>query len=1204
MNTASATFSRMPNGSLVIHTAYSGPRGLVDFSDLSGQWQAAFNAREDMEKAVTSALDTGSLYPVTISQTMLNAMGWHEGLKGLLTINQRMIKLTLNHDSYQLLPELVPVSQKGGEIGWLDKVAPIHRTLDQIKKRRSSEWPEKSLAIVYQEQGDGLFRNLATEIRRELSGGTLIIDMYSGAEFGPNPSNRFLNEVIRKYRAILFVGHLHLPTKEEDGGWQLTEETSLPMRMLNNLLGSKSLHEQSGRVPEVVFANCCCGAWEDPEGPDRTGLFYPRVFLDAGVNFFIGTWMDVIINRDNRDGSFSIVRNMACEFFARWSENPQGAIEHLWRAKAANQFHLLTGLYQIYSIADDEPFSAVVSSITEGDRLGDYLLASDLWKDQYARTFWAQSAPDGEGCLIQVLVDEWQDNPELAIELRSAVTRLNEAGLSQGHLIPKRHKFVMWSHAGQEQRRLHILVYERPPGERAADWSVLDLKDFNLNAPDHFDYVLMIGAQASGFLAELHLKGILHGNFGLGSMVFLDRAGVKQLIIKDTWIHQARRGQYAAARYTAPDDVDQEESADRFKYDCWGLGVFLFEITTLQQPFDQSNPPSHGLRYSPSDVMGALRNHIPGVLDRVIRECLMPVAKLRPDADLVSKRLGFALSAGGTYVGDMERQLDACIRAGQRLFYVLADDLREFEQALETLAAHKHEGRSYRLYVASEHMGLIDRRYGHTLIPWISAKEVYAAFAEANRRDYLPPPLSPPTADEVASVNAERIFNWVLKIPSRQNGQQPLLFIRGAGWWNAGSIQLELAIARVMKLCQSEHHPDRPSPVIIIGDDFIRLAPDLARLFMEMPFPSLSPGEIFERILDFPKTELSGLPPVPAETAIELAHQLYPCSSFMLANAMRLCALTYGAIDHRAIGIQDEEIEHRFREFNTVTFSPVARLPVPEFVGLPAALREQVNVWAETIRQIYDPVGTISAPRRILISGPEGCGKTTLALSLGRRTRRPVVRIDATRCLRGALGESEQTLRETLNETLSLRAAIVLLDDIDRFFETQIGSERSESFAATMIRMSGILLNWLDMLPKTFVAVMTSKRPQVLPDQWSRRIQLPINMQKPTSEASAYGDPMQYRSAVFAALFRKVGLRDLASDRSLTQALAERTDPHMGTPLLRSPIARIATSAELRDHRMMLETGAEIECWINDTILLHDRDYSAKKREFWLNALG
>lgn len=337
MSRACATFATDTsivgtNSKLWVFTSLPTTSGIRDniqqFIDSSDLWGYASGSRMAMEAAIRQALTTGSTYPAEEGEAMLNTLGWSEGLHGLLEAELSSLKLTLNSDTCRLLPELVPVHHADDTPAWLDRMFPVYRTLYHVDQRQVERCQERSLAIVHQEEEP--FSYLAKAVRRDLYG-KLDVDVYAGTEFPSSPSERFskLEEVFYKHRAVLFLGHLHRPKDGTPGGWKLASapEVSLSMRELHALLGGGRRSPRSQQhprrtsrgvyIPEVVFSSCCCGAWGDPATEGRTEAFYPELFLDAGVRFFIGTWMDVVLRHSHLNEDREIIWTLVSRHYPK-----------------------------------------------------------------------------------------------------------------------------------------------------------------------------------------------------------------------------------------------------------------------------------------------------------------------------------------------------------------------------------------------------------------------------------------------------------------------------------------------------------------------------------------------------------------------------------------------------------------------------------------------------------------------------------------------------------------------------------------------------------------------------------------------------------------------------------------------------------------------------------------------------------------------
>jgi hypothetical protein len=1194
----------------------SGPRGAMfprQVLDGPVSWKLAEGARNNMAAAVAAALLAGGDYPEEAGQAMRAQLGWQNGYP--LACGSPAAQFTFTYESCWLLPELVPVETDDRRVAWRDMLGPIHRTLDQIEVPVPRCEDKHSLAIIHAEdEGEYQFTGAAERLQAALARVLSHVDTYRGADFSGSSQKRLrcLQEVFHRHNAVLFLGHLRGATAAEAGGWKLSPDCTLTMAELGQFLRAHRAYaglrgRPAWAVPELIFGNCCFSAGREP---GETGLSYPKLFLDAGVRFFIGTWMDVVFNPRDVQGGLALVVRLAEEFFQRWGASPDGAVEHLYEAKRACGFHLSTALYQIYAAGgwqatqpeNRQPLGPLIAGVTAGDRLGQYELDRELWADPTSRTFAARHVSTGGFHLVQVLADQLQEHPGLAVKLDAAARRLHEAvGKSEFHLLPDRSETVMLSRGGNDLRQLHVLVYDRPEGENADTWRALEPGRLDRDASDYFAQVLRLAAGLSAGLAELHAKQVLHGNFDRGSVVLRCQGKEDHVVIKDAWIRQAGLGRSTKARYAAPEELARAEGADQLKHDCWGLGVVLYELAVGRPPFDDEHPPQQGLRHTLQEVLGNAAGRVPTALDRVVRECLVPAANLRPSADFIARRLLLAIHGGGDYISDLESELNATIQAGHRLIAVQAADIDEMENTLCAMASHPHRNLSpllppadgvrhpvrYRVYVAAEGVGLVER---------IVTRGPDAKHAVDRLVPWQEWPGVP--AQSVSAENAAEILRSVCQLQPSGDGQVPVVLLRGSRWWHVGSM--------VTRLLKSFQAAPLDSPVIIVCDDLTVLEENVGRLFVRLVYPPPAPAVLFERILGF-RGPSADFPEVPAAMALHLAQHFYPCAMREVEQAMRLCALKHGTIDERALLLRDEQRERIFGVRGLASYWPVSKLPPPDFLGLPKSAYLAARRWVEEVTGALADEEPGAAPRRLLILGPDGCGKTSLARALGAWTGRDVVQIDPGICLRGGLGESEAALRELLEAVNAMHGGLVLLDDVDRFFQSAARGPAAgpqaegaapppaQPVAAALTRMSSILMHWLDDLPPRMAVVSVAKREVDLPPEWRRRMDVQMEMPEPT-------DDMEHRCQVFAGLLRKFRLRELAEDHDLVLRLAQGTHPAWRGSLP-GPLAR--RYPELRfGGTVRLTTGAAIEAWMKETItLFHESRGPVTDRRFWIDAL-
>lgn len=103
-----------------------------------------------------------------------------------------------------------------------------------------------------------------------------------------------------------------------------------------------------------------------------------------------------------------------------------------------------------------------------------------------------------------------------------------------------------------------------------------------------------------------------------------------------------------------------------------------------------------------------------------------------------------------------------------------------------------------------------------------------------------------------------------------------------------------------------------------------------------------------------------------------------------------------------------------------------------ELVGLPILHPE-----------IYVTTG-VEPPRGVLLHGPPGCGKTTIANALAGELQVPFINVSAPSVVSGMSGESEKKLREIFDEAKALAPCIIFLDEIDAITPKRDGGAQRE----------------------------------------------------------------------------------------------------------------------------------------------------------------
>lgn len=91
--------------------------------------------------------------------------------------------------------------------------------------------------------------------------------------------------------------------------------------------------------------------------------------------------------------------------------------------------------------------------------------------------------------------------------------------------------------------------------------------------------------------------------------------------------------------------------------------------------------------------------------------------------------------------------------------------------------------------------------------------------------------------------------------------------------------------------------------------------------------------------------------------------------------------------------------------------------------------------------EIYKATG-VEPPRGVLLHGPPGCGKTSLANALAGDLKVPFIALSAPSIVSGMSGESEKKVREIFQEAKNLAPCLVFMDEIDAITPKRDGAQR------------------------------------------------------------------------------------------------------------------------------------------------------------------
>jgi SpoVK/Ycf46/Vps4 family AAA+-type ATPase len=161
---------------------------------------------------------------------------------------------------------------------------------------------------------------------------------------------------------------------------------------------------------------------------------------------------------------------------------------------------------------------------------------------------------------------------------------------------------------------------------------------------------------------------------------------------------------------------------------------------------------------------------------------------------------------------------------------------------------------------------------------------------------------------------------------------------------------------------------------------------------------------------------------------------------------------------------------------------------------LPALVLEQINnLVEEQHRADLLHAHNLTARNRILLAGPPGNGKTSLAEATATELMIPLISVRYEALIGSFLGETASRLKQVIDYAKTQRC-VLFLDE----FET-LGKERGDTHETGEIkRVVSSLLLQLDDLPDYVVVIAASNHPELLDKAVWRRFQVRIELPLPT----------------------------------------------------------------------------------------------------------
>jgi transitional endoplasmic reticulum ATPase len=291
----------------------------------------------------------------------------------------------------------------------------------------------------------------------------------------------------------------------------------------------------------------------------------------------------------------------------------------------------------------------------------------------------------------------------------------------------------------------------------------------------------------------------------------------------------------------------------------------------------------------------------------------------------------------------------------------------------------------------------------------------------------------------------------------------------------------------------------------------------------------------FDARLAILRTLVSGRPHGRRLRLAELAQDLEGFSAAQIRSVVDEAAL---AALEAARPIRDQHLRAAYRAHAVASRYGGLKLGWDHLI-LPADTKRKLQLIEQVIEnpQIVRQLG-ITPPSGILLSGPPGTGKTTIARVLASETEASFFAVNAADIFSKWLGESEQRVKELFTRARARVPAIIFIDEIDAIMERRgEGDSAADRVRNAVVNMFLEEMDGLDSSTRVFVIGATN-RAELLDEALLRPGRLGERIEIPLPDAAARRAMLE----LFSKKMRLAALVDL-------EHLAARTEGTSGALL-------------------------------------------------------
>jgi SpoVK/Ycf46/Vps4 family AAA+-type ATPase len=149
---------------------------------------------------------------------------------------------------------------------------------------------------------------------------------------------------------------------------------------------------------------------------------------------------------------------------------------------------------------------------------------------------------------------------------------------------------------------------------------------------------------------------------------------------------------------------------------------------------------------------------------------------------------------------------------------------------------------------------------------------------------------------------------------------------------------------------------------------------------------------------------------------------------------------------------------------------------------------ENLKVWSMLRRQGFEsPARAVRLPypKGILLAGIKGTGKTVTSMAIAKEFGFPLFKMDVGKLFASKVGETEANTRELIRILEGLGRAVILLDEIEKSFNTDATSGGGDSGVSS--RLFGSLISWMALKKCPIFIVGTLNNHERIPPELLRK---------------------------------------------------------------------------------------------------------------------